>query len=167
MSSSSEDSYSLQDVQGDLDVLRAVDDRVIDAIEGAESAAVLEYLINEQRLDLHHEGDQGVGRIRRAVLKSPKASQELKRTVITRGDDTPKSVLVPDDVERNARTALRTGKPVVLYGPTGTGKTTFAKQLALQHCVGYSLHTATPSWTAKDIIGGIGPKLTGSTGVRS
>jgi 5-methylcytosine-specific restriction protein B len=157
----------LADVKGDLDVLRAVDDRVVEAIEGAESADVLEYLIYEQKLDLHHEGDQGVGRIRRAVLESSKASQDLKRTVITRGDDTPETVLVPDNVERNARTVLRTGKPVVLYGPTGTGKTTFAKQLALRHCVGYSLHTATPSWTAKDIIGGIGPNLTGSSGYRS
>jgi 5-methylcytosine-specific restriction protein B len=157
----------LEDVKSDLDVFRAVDDKVIEAVEGAESTDVLEYLIDEQQLDLHHEGDQGVGRIRRAVLESTKASQELKRAVITRGDDTPETVLVPEDVKRNALTALRTGKPVVLYGPTGTGKTTFAKQLALRHCVGYSLHTATPSWTAKDIIGGIGPNLTGSSGYRS
>jgi 5-methylcytosine-specific restriction protein B len=167
MSSSSGDTYSLEDVQGDLDVLRAVDDKVVEAIEGAESADVLDYLIREQQLDLHHEGDQGVGQIRRAVLKSSNGSQDLKRTVITRGDDTPETVLVPDDVERNARIALRTGKPVVLYGPTGTGKTTFAKQLALRHCVGYSLHTATPSWTAKDIIGGIGPNLSSSSGRQS
>lgn len=167
MKNTPEDSYSLDDAKGELDVLRAVSDKVVEAIRGAESTEVLEYLIREQQLDLHHEGDQGVGQIRRAVLESSKASQDLKRTVITRGEDTPESVLVPDDVERNARTALRTGKPVVLYGPTGTGKTTFAKQLALRHCVGYSLHTATPSWTAKDIIGGIGPNLTGSSGYRS
>ena len=43
----------------------------------------------------------------------------------------------------------------------GTGKTTFAKQLAIENSVGYSLNTATPSWTSKDIIGGIGPELTG------
>ena len=108
-----------------------------------------------------------MGPIRRAVLQSSKAPLELKRAVITRGDDTPENVLVPEEVERNAKTALRTGKPVVLYDPTGTGKMTFAKQLALNHCVGYSLHTATPSWTAKDIIGGIGPELSGSSGYRS
>jgi 5-methylcytosine-specific restriction protein B len=166
MSNSSGD-YTVDDAKENLDVLRAVPDQVVEAIEGAANERVLEFLIREQKLDIHHEGDQGVGMIRQAVLESPYASQELKRTVITRGDDTPDQVLVPDDVERNARVALRTGKPVVLYGPTGTGKTTFAKQLALRHCVGYSLHTATPSWTAKDIIGGIGPKLTGSAGVRS
>jgi 5-methylcytosine-specific restriction protein B len=159
--------YTVEDAKENLDVLRAVPDKVVEAVEDANGSDVLEFLIREQGLDKYHEGDQGVGIIRQAVLKSPHASQGLKRTVITRGDDTPERILVPDDVERNARTALRTGKPVVLYGPTGTGKTTFAKQLALQHCVGYSLHTATPSWTAKDIIGGIGPKLTGSTGVRS
>ncbi|MFC6953471.1 AAA family ATPase [Halorubellus litoreus] len=167
MNNSSEESYSLEDVKDDLDVLRAVEDRVVDAIEAAETPEVLEYLIREQQFDLQHEGDQGVGKIRRAVLQSSKASQDLKRTVITRGDDTPARILVPDEVERNAKTALRTGKPVVLYGPTGTGKTTFAKQLALGQSVGYSLHTATPSWTAKDIIGGIGPNLSGSSGYQS
>jgi len=163
MTNSSGD-YTVEDAQDNLDVLRAVPSQVVEAVENASDEEVLEYLIGEQRLDIHHEGDQGVGVIRQAVLKSPLASQDLKRTVITRGDDTPGKVLVPDDVERNAMTALRTGKPVVLYGPTGTGKTTFAKQLALRHCVGYSLHTATPSWTAKDIIGGIGPNLSGSSG---
>jgi 5-methylcytosine-specific restriction protein B len=167
MASSSEDSYSIDDVKENLDVLRAVDDKAVEAIENAESEDVLKYLILDQHLDLLYEGDQGIGRIRRAVLESPLASQDLKRTVITRGDDTPDTILVPEDVERNAKTALRTGKPVVLYGPTGTGKTTFAKQLALRQCVGYSLHTATPSWTAKDIIGGIGPNLTGSSGYQS
>ena len=164
---SSGSGYSVDDAKGDLDVLRAVEDQVVEAIENAESQDVIQYLIKEQQFDLLHEGDQGVGKIRRAVLESSKASQDLKRTVITRGDDTPETVLVPDDVERNAKTALKTGKPVVLYGPTGTGKTTFAKQLALQQSVGYSLHTATPSWTAKDIIGGIGPNLTGSSGYQS
>ena len=159
--------FTVENAKESLDVLRAVADQVVDAINDAASEEVLEFLILEQNLDIHHEGDQGVGPVRRAVLESPLSSEALKRTVITRGDDTPREVLVPDDVERNAITALRTGKPVVLYGPTGTGKTTFAKQLALRHCVGYSLHTATPSWTAKDIIGGIGPKLTGSTGMRS
>jgi len=166
MSDSSGD-YTKQDAKENLDVLRAVQEQVVEAIEKVSDENVLDFLIREQQLDIYHEGDQGVGAIRQAVLQSPHASQELKRTVITRGDDTPDQVLVPDDVERNARTALRTGKPVVLYGPTGTGKTTFAKQLALRHCVGFSLHTATPSWTAKDIIGGIGPNLSGSSGYRS
>ena len=167
MSNSSGGDYTVEDAKDDLDVLRAVPDQVVEAIDKAASEQVLEYLVQEQTLDLYHEGDQGVGPVRRAILKSPLASQDLKRSVITRGDDTADKVLVPEDVERNARTALRTGKPIVLYGPTGTGKTTFAKQLALRHCVGYSLHTATPSWTAKDIIGGISPNLSGSSGYRS
>lgn len=167
MTDSAGDGFTIEQAKENLNVLRTVDDQVVDAIEDAASEEVLKYLILEQQFDNYHEGDQGVGPIRRAVLKSDKASRDLKRKVITRGDDTPRNILVPGDVKRNARTALRTGKPVVLYGPTGTGKTTFAKQLALEHCVGYSLHTATPSWTAKDIVGGIGPNLTGSSGVRS
>lgn len=162
MSTTSTDSYSLEDAKENLNVLRTVENQVVEAVNNAASEDVLEFLILEQQMDIHHEGNQGVGPVRRAVLESSKASRDLKRTVITRGDDTPNEILVPDDVERNARTALQTGKPVVLYGPTGTGKTTFAKQLALRHSVGYSLHTATPSWTAKDIVGGIGPNLSGS-----
>jgi 5-methylcytosine-specific restriction enzyme B len=162
-----EGSYTREMARKNLDVLRAVPDKVVEAIESAADESVLQFLIQEQQLDVHHEEKKGIGPIRRAVLESSEASQLLKREVITRGDDTPNDILVPNDVERNARTALRTGKPVVLYGPTGTGKTTFAKQLALDHCMGYSLHTATPSWTAKDIIGGIGPQLTGSAGMRS
>lgn len=162
MSESPGNGYTVEDAKENLQILREVSNQVVSAIEDADSTDLLEYLINEQQLDLHHEGEQGIGPIRRAVLKSRFATPGLKRTIITRGDDTPGTVLVPKDVERNARTALKTGKPIVLYGPTGTGKTTFAKQLALRHCVGYSLHTATPSWTAKDIIGGISPKLSGS-----
>ncbi|ERG91323.1 MAG: hypothetical protein J07HQW1_01357 [Haloquadratum walsbyi J07HQW1] len=37
--------------------------------------------------------------------------------------ETPEDVLVPQTVHQNAKVALKTGKPVVLYGPTGTGKT--------------------------------------------
>jgi 5-methylcytosine-specific restriction protein B len=156
------DNYTVQDARENLKLLRGVDEEVVSAIEAAASTDLLNYLITEQRLDIHHEGEQGIGPIRRAVLKSPIATPELKRAVITRGDDTPETILVPDDVRRNAQAALKTGKPVVLYGPTGTGKTTFARQLALEHCFGYSLHTATPSWTAKDIIGGISPNLADS-----
>lgn len=122
MSASHDDNYTLDQAKENLNVLRTVEDQVVEAIKSAASEDVLEFLILEQGLDIHHEGDQGVGPIRRAVLKSSKASRDLKRTVITRGDDTPDTILVPDDVERNAWTALKTGKPIVLYGPTGTGK---------------------------------------------
>ena len=159
MSGSSFHISPIEDARENLNVLRSVSRKVVEVIDNATNPDLLEYLIYEQQLDVTHEGKHGVGSIRRAVLTSSYATSELKRTVITRGDDTPDSVLVPEVVERNARVALKTGKPVVLYGPTGTGKTTFAKQIALRHCVGYSLHTATPSWTAKDIIGGIGPDL--------
>ncbi|MFC7080280.1 AAA family ATPase [Halorussus caseinilyticus] len=67
-------------------------------------------------------------------------------------------ILVPDTVKKNAKTAVSVGKPIVLYGPTGTGKTYFAKQLALETCIDYSIHTATPTWTPGDITGSIQPE---------
>jgi 5-methylcytosine-specific restriction protein B len=152
----------MEEAEEDIGVLREVSGRVVSAIEDAASEDVLNYLIRDQQLDIVHDGERGIGQVRKAILKSDIASQNLKRLVITRNDNTPSNVLVPDEVLRNAKTALKAGKPVVLYGPTGTGKTTFAKQLALAQSVGYSLNTAAPSWTEKDIIGGIGPKLQGA-----
>lgn len=48
MSSSSDELFSVEDVQANLDVLRAVDDEIVEAIDGAERAEVLKYLIRVQ-----------------------------------------------------------------------------------------------------------------------
>lgn len=129
-----------------------------DVIENAASHEVIEELVKKHEIDKIHDGDRGIGGVRRMILQSDLASEEIKKLVGTRGDPTKNlDVLVPDAIYNDAVAAIRSGKPVVLYGPTGTGKTTFAKQLALQESTGYTLHTATPSWTAKDIIGGIEP----------
>jgi 5-methylcytosine-specific restriction protein B len=161
--SKSEDEYTLEDAQDEIEILSRIADEVVEAVQETESKEVIEYLIREQELDTVHDGERGLGQVRQAVLESPVASEALKRLVSLRGDDTPEDVLVPDDVQRNAKVALEAGKPVVLYGPTGTGKTTFAKQLARATSTGYSLNTATPSWTPSDIIGGISPDHRGES----
>ena len=161
--SDSSDDYTLEDAQDEVGILRRVTDDVVEAIRNAESEDVLEFLIEDEKLDVVHDGERGLGQVRRAVLESSLASDRLKRVVSLRGDETPAEILVPNDVERNAKVALEAGKPVVLYGPTGTGKTTFAKQLARETGIGYTLNTATPSWTPSDIIGGISPDYTGDS----
>lgn len=163
MSNSSDDKYTVEDAKEKIDILQRVEEDVVEAIENAENEDVLRYLIEDEKLDCEHDGERGLGQVRRAILGSNLASDRLKRLVSLRGDDTPEDILVPDDVLRNAKVALEAGKPVVLYGPTGTGKTTFAKQLARETGIGYSLHTATPSWTPSDIIGGISPDYTGES----
>ncbi len=163
MGNPSDDTYTLEDAKNEIDILRRVSDEVVDAIGDADSDDVLQYLIEEQQLDIVHDGERGLGKVRRAVLESPLATDRLKRIVSLRGDETPEDILVPEDVRRNAKVALEAGKPVVLYGPTGTGKTTFAKQLARETGIGYALNTATPSWTPSDIIGGISPDYTGDS----
>jgi len=163
MGNSSDDTYTLEQAKEEINILRRVEDDVVEAIENAENEKVLLYLIEEQELDKAHDGKRGLGNVRQAVLESRLASDRLKRLVSLRGDETPEDILVPEDVVRNAKVALEAGKPVVLYGPTGTGKTTFAKQLARETGIGYSLHTATPSWTPSDIIGGISPDYTGES----
>ena len=154
--------YTVEDAKDELNILYEVPDKVVRGIEDAAGEEVLKFMIDKEELDSHHEGQRGIGQIRRAVLKSPESPPKLKRLVSNRGDDTPEATLVPDSARRNAITALRVGKPVVLYGPTGTGKTTFAKQLALDQSTTYTLNTADPSWTAKEIIGGISPNLSPS-----
>ncbi|MFC7165363.1 AAA family ATPase [Halospeciosus flavus] len=157
MSDSSDEGYTLEQAKDDIGILRRVEEETVEAIENTEEEEVLKYLIEDEQLDVRHDGERGLGEVRRAVLESDVASDELKRLVSLRGDETPDDILVPQNVKRNAKVALAAGKPVVLYGPTGTGKTTFAKQLAREMCVGYTLNTATPSWTPSDIIGGISP----------
>jgi len=163
MATTSDDTYSLDDAEEEIDILQRVKSDVVDAIERAENEKVLQFLIEDEELDITHDGERGLGDVRKAVLESPIASDSLKRLVSLRGDETPEDILVPKDVKRNAKVALEAGKPVVLYGPTGTGKTTFAKQLARETGIGYALHTATPSWTPSDIIGGISPDYTGDS----
>lgn len=163
MSNSSGDEYTYKQAEADIEILQRVTDETVEAIKNAEDERVIEFLIKDKELDIHHDGERGLGRVRRAVLESEIASDELKRIVSLRGDDTPTNVLVPRDVYQNAMVALDAEKPVVLYGPTGTGKTTFAKQLARETGIGYTLNTATPSWTPSDIIGGISPDYTGDS----
>lgn len=152
---------NLQEDQNLVEMLRNYTEQAKKAINKAPDSESIRYLIEDLQLDVIHDGERGIGDIRKEVLKSDKATKDIKTKVSTREDNTPSKTLVPDEVHKNATVALRCNKPVVLYGPTGTGKTTFAKQLAIENSVGYSLNTATPSWTSKDIIGGIGPELTG------
>ncbi|WP_237561325.1 hypothetical protein [Halostella pelagica] len=125
MATTSDDTYSLEDAKEEIDILYRVEDDVVDAIQNAESEDVLRYLIEEQEIDEVHDGRRGLGAVRRAVLESPIASDRLKRIVSLRVDETPEDILVPGDVLRNAKVALEAGKPLVLYGPTGTGRTPY------------------------------------------
>lgn len=155
-----EDTYSIERVKGLLDQpLKSNADMAVDAIKNAENEGVLDFLVNDHQIDVEHDGQNSLGSVRRAVLESDLAPKSLKKKVANRGDDTTElDTLVPSSVRRSAIGALQAGKPVVLYGPTGTGKTTFAKQLALEAGVGYTLETASPSWTKQDIIGRVEPQ---------
>ena len=115
----------------------------------------IRYLVEEHTIDVDVPG--AGTQLKEAILTSPTAPLEVKQTVAQRNADL-KDIIVPETVERNARTALAVGKPIVFYGPTGTGKTYFAKQLALETCVDYEVHTATPTWTPADITGSIQPE---------
>lgn len=157
--------YTLEDAKRLNSEIQRDVDTAVRAIREASEADTIRYLLNElddsfgpEPVDILYDGSRGIGRVRRAILASPHISTQLKRDVVTREDD-PRDlrVAVPDSVWNNALAALSVGKPVVLYGPTGTGKTTLAKQLAMESAVGYDIETAAPSWTDQDIIGRIAP----------
>lgn len=154
------DTYTIEKVRELLDrPLKSNSEMAVDAVKNAADEDVLEFLIEEHELDIVHDGKKGLGPVRRGVLESNKAPSSLKQKVATRGDSTTElENLVPNSVRKSALGALEAGKPVVLYGPTGTGKTTFAKQLALETSIGYTLETASPSWTKQDIIGRVEPE---------
>ena len=86
MSDSSDDSYTLEDAKNEIGILRRVTDDVVAAIENAGSEELLEYLIEDEELDVTHDGERGLGQVRQAVLESPLASDRLKRVVSLRGD---------------------------------------------------------------------------------
>ena len=118
----------------------------------------IRYLVEEEQIDRKFRGSNQS--IRENILTNEDAPLDVKQTVAQRNKQL-SDILVPDNVLKNARTAMALGKPVVLYGPTGTGKTYFAKQLALETCIDYSIHTATPAWTPGDITGSIQPEVDG------
>lgn len=152
------DEFTVDQIEGMLGNLQNTAGFACNVIQNAASSDVIETLVRDHEIDIEHDGDQGIGKVRRSILQSELSTKSIKKEVATRGDPTKEhEILVPEGVKKDALAALRAGKPVVLYGPTGTGKTTFAKQLALEESIGYTLHTAAPSWTAKDIIGGIEP----------
>ncbi len=127
-------------------------------IEETSDPDALRYLVESLTVDRDVSGDSDV--VTQALLTSRTTPFDVKQTVAQRNYNL-NEPLVPDTVRKNALTAIKVGKPIVLYGPTGTGKTYFAKQLALETCLDYSIHTATPTWTPADITGSIQPETEG------
>lgn len=127
-------------------------------IEETSDPDALRYLVESLTVDRDVSGDTDI--VTQALLTSRITPFGVKQTVAQRNYNL-NEPLVPDTVRKNALTAIKVGKPIVLYGPTGTGKTYFAKQLALETCLDYSIHTATPTWTPADITGSIQPETEG------
>lgn len=126
----------------------------VEFIRQSNDPEALEYLVEDLNIDSSVTGSGT--EVKEALLTSEVAPLSVKQTVAQRNRDLGER-LVPETVQKNAETAIEVGKPIVLYGPTGTGKTYFAKQLALDTCIDYSIYTATPSWTPADITGSIQP----------
>lgn len=127
-------------------------------IQTTEDPDAIQYLVETHNIDTDVPGSGT--EIKEAILTSAVAPLSVKQIVAQRNYDFD-DILVPDTVIKNARTAIEVGKPIVLYGPTGTGKTYFAKQLAIEKCIDYSIYTATPTWTPADITGSIQPETEG------
>ena len=156
--------YSFASLKEQLGVLRQDPSTTARWIRNAATnEKVLDEIFVEEDppLDIKHESTRQLGEVRRAVLGTREVPDKYKELVTSRQELA--DIRVPDRVERNARAALEMGKPLVLYGPTGTGKTYFARQLADDLYDWDEVHTATPSWTPSDIIGGIQP-AEGGTG---
>lgn len=63
---------------------------------------------------------------------------------------------------KRVRTALRTGKHIILTGPPGTGKSKLAKQICNILEADYEMSTATSDWSTYETIGGYRPNSDGT-----
>lgn len=61
---------------------------------------------------------------------------------------------ITKDLEKVITVHLVAGKNVIIYGPPGIGKTTFAKKICEDLTSGYYSVTGNPEWTVFDVIGG-------------
>ena len=161
-----EQTYDALDEEGakdNISTIKSSDASAKQFVEQTTDPDAIRYLVEDEEIDRHFHGHNND--TREKILRSETTPFDVKQTVPDRDEnynrdrDSLGTIRVPDRVERNARTALQVGKPVVLYGPTGTGKTHFAKQLLAEACLDYELATATPTWTPGDITGNIQPEL--------
>jgi len=73
----------------------------------------------------------------------------------------PDYMVLPRSVLKEAVTALRSGKHLLLSGPPGTGKSTLAEALCKAVGIPHEVVTATADWTTFDTIGGYMPSRDG------
>ncbi|MEZ3145607.1 AAA family ATPase [Halobaculum sp. MBLA0143] len=148
--------YSREELESELDFVLGAAETVKRFVNETSDPSAVELLVEEEADKRYGRGPDSV---RERILTADVTPFETKQKIFRRDADDLGETLVPDRVEQNARTALAVGKPVVLYGPTGTGKTHFAKQLLAEECLDYEIATATPTWTPGDITGSIQPEL--------
>lgn len=73
-----------------------------------------------------------------------------------------RDLTIAPEIHAQVLAALESGKHVILTGPPGTAKTTYAQAVAdaaqaAGRCDGYVLSTATADWTTYETIGGLRP----------
>lgn len=99
-------------------------------------------------------GDVASG-VETAGIPGAELSVDWQRADLARED--PCELIALGQSFRQAFSALKAGKHVVLVGPPGTGKTQLAVCICKSLGVGHDLVTATSDWTTFDTIGGYFP----------
>lgn len=99
---------------------------------------------------------------------------EINNSELKYGDGNfTKGLFFPDDMEndinKSIKSAIKSGKNIVLTGPPGTGKTKIAKSISRElqkrnkAMDGFIFTTATADWTTFDTIGGYHPEKESNT----
>jgi MoxR-like ATPase len=131
------------------------------AVEELENSSPIKNGAQGSLFELTKEEYEAILSIEETVL--PEESEQIPKIDFTR----PISIgnLHFEDEQiiiKQAQTALKNGKNVILTGPPGTGKSKLAKEICRSYGVNYQMTTATSDWSTYETIGGYRPEADGT-----
>jgi MoxR-like ATPase len=98
------------------------------------------------------------------IFAGNKASESGQTTLNLEASSIQTKLQIDEETKKQICASLNSGCHIIVTGPVGTGKTTFAEDVSRRaieskYCDGYILTTASSDWTTFDTIGGYMPTV--------